>query len=132
MHKPLTIGHLARAASVNIETVRYYQRIGLIQEPQKPLSGYRIYPSETVDRIRFIKSAQPLGFSLQEISELLDLGGGHCADVRQRAEQKRTHIDQQINELQNLRTTLDKLIQSCQADADSVKCPIIESLTTRQ
>lgn len=128
MNKPLTIGYLARAASVNIETVRYYQRIGLIDEPLKPSNGYRIYPEETVDRIRFIKSAQPLGFSLQEIAELLNLGGGQCDDVRRRAELKRTHIDRQINELKNLRKTLDKLIKSCKADADNAQCPILKSL----
>ncbi|VAW90726.1 hypothetical protein MNBD_GAMMA21-1805 [hydrothermal vent metagenome] len=126
MNKPLTIGYLARAASVNIETVRYYQRIGLIEEPKKPSSGYRIYSTETVDRIKFIKSAQPLGFSLQEIAELLDLGDGQCDDVRLHAEQKRSNIDQQIKELTKLRKTLDKLIKSC--NADNAQCPIIKSL----
>jgi len=128
MEQALTIGFLARAANVNIETVRYYQRIGLIQEPLKPPTGYRVYPTETIKRIKFIKSAQPLGFSLQEIAELLDLGSGHCADVRLRAEQKRAHIEQQIIELKNLRTTLDTLIHSCQADTNNIHCPIIESL----
>ncbi len=132
MGQSLTIGYLARAANVNIETVRYYQRIGLIMEPVKPSSGYRIYPPETVARIKFVKSAQALGFSLQEIAELLDLGSGHCHDVRLRAEQKRTHIDQQIKDLTSLRSTLDNLIQSCQVDADKIHCPIIETLAGQQ
>ncbi|MDH5395174.1 MAG: MerR family DNA-binding protein, partial [Gammaproteobacteria bacterium] len=109
-NKSLTIGFLAKAADVNIETIRYYQRIGIISEPTKPAQGYRVYPTETLKRIRFIKRAQQLGFSLQEINELLELGEGNCADVRQRAEGKRTHIDQQIHDLQNLRNTLDELI----------------------
>ncbi len=129
MNKPLTIGHIARTAGVNVETIRYYQRVGILIEPAKPVEGYRIYPSETVNRIRFIKRAQQLGFSLQEISELLELGDGHCDDVRHRAEEKRTIIDQQINDLKNLRGTLDTLIQACQCDGDTSHCPIVETLT---
>ncbi len=128
MVKALTIGYLARMAGVNIETVRYYQRTGLIDEPPKPSSGYRIYPLQTVDRIKFIKRAQGLGFSLKEINELLELGDGHCADVRVKAEEKRAHIEQQIIELTKLRNTLDTLINSCQNTDDSVHCPIVETL----
>lgn len=127
--KSLTIGHLARAAGVNIETVRYYQRLVLIQEPPKPLEGYRQYPADTVDRIKFIKRAQQLGFSLKEIAELLDLGNGHCTDVRVRAEKKRAHIDQQINDLKKLRKTLDNMIKACQTDNDMAHCPIVEALS---
>ncbi|GBE07535.1 mercuric resistance operon regulatory protein [bacterium BMS3Bbin11] len=128
MNKPLTIGHIAQNAGVNVETIRYYQRIGILIEPAKPVEGYRIYPSDTVDRIRFIKRAQQLGFSLQEITELLELGDGHCDDVRHRAEEKRTIIDQQIKDLQNLQETLDTLIQACQCDGDTSHCPIVETL----
>ncbi len=129
MAKPLTIGKIARAAGVNVETVRYYQRIGIIAEPPKPVEGYRVYPADTVDRICFIKRAQQLGFSLQEIAELLELGDGHCHDVQLRAEEKRDLIDQQINDLKNLRNTLDKLIRACQSDNDTAHCPIVETLT---
>lgn len=80
---------------MNIETVRYYQRVALIQEPPKPAEGYRHYPVDTVDRIKFIKRAQQLGFSLKEITELLELGNGHCVDVRACAENKRARIEQQ-------------------------------------
>lgn len=127
--KPLTIGFLAKAADVNIETIRYYQRIGLITEPTKPDQGYRIYPEETLQRIKFIKRAQQLGFSLQEIEELLQLGDGHCEDVRLRAEQKRSQIDKQIKDLRNLRSTLNQLINACQSDLDPSQCPIVETLS---
>ncbi|MCW9031844.1 MAG: Hg(II)-responsive transcriptional regulator [Gammaproteobacteria bacterium] len=127
--KPLTIGVLAKTAKVNIETVRYYQRFGIIDEPPKPADGYRIYPAETIDRIRFIKRAQQLGFSLKEIAELLELGDGHCDDVRLRAEEKQAHIDAQIKDLRMLRGTLDKLIKACQSGSDTAHCPIVDTLT---
>ena len=132
-NKPLTIGFLAKAANVNIETIRYYQRIGLITEPDKPLKGYRSYPTETLKRIKFIKRAQQLGFNLKEVAELLQLGDGsskdQCSDVRQQAELKREHIDQQINDLKNLRGTLTKLINSCKSDKGSQHCAIVETLS---
>ena len=128
MSLSLTIGRLAQKSGVNIETVRYYQRLGIIEEPIKPVHGYRIYPPDTVDRILFIRRAKELGFSLGEISDLLDLGEGHCEDVRHRAEEKRSYIDQQINDLQNLRATLDQLIKTCQAGSDEAHCPIVETL----
>ena len=129
MSKPMTIGRLARFADVNIETVRYYQRFGIIAEPPKPLVGYRVYPQQTADRIRFIKRAQQLGFSLQEIAELLALGDGHCEDVRIRAVQKKKQIDQQIRDLKKLRKTLTDLILSCQGGDDDAPCPIVEALS---
>lgn len=128
MSKSMTIGRLAHTADVNIETVRYYQRVGIITEPPKPLAGYRVYPPDTVDRIKSIKRAQQLGFSLQEIAELLELGDGHCADVRIRAEAKRAHVDQQIKDLKRLRKTLTNLIQSCQGGDNNAPCPIVETL----
>lgn len=130
--KGLTIGRIANAAGVNVETVRYYQRVALINEPAKPVTGYRYYPSDTVDRIHFIKRAQQLGFSLKEIVELLELGEGCCADVCARAEEKRGHIDRQIQGLKELRQTLDALIKTCRDDDHSNHCPIIESLTGKR
>ncbi len=129
MSKALTIGRLAQAAGVNIETIRYYQRFGLMTEPDKPVEGYRIYPFEYIARLRFIKHAKNLGFSLKEITELLQLGDGQCDDVRSRAEQKRAQIEQQINDLQKLRNTLNTLIDACHTDHDAGHCPIIETLT---
>ena len=126
--KPLTIGLLAKAAEVNLETVRYYQRIGLINEPIKPSQGYRIYPEESLSRIKFIKRAQQLGFSLQEIQELLELGEGNCEDIRLRAEQKQTQIDQQIKDLKILRSTLADLINSCHKSTKANHCAIVDTL----
>ena len=131
MAKQLTIGRVAALSGVNIETVRYYQRIGIITEPAKPLEGYRIYPAETIERIRFIKRAQELGFSLKEIADLLDLGDGHCLDIMHRAEQKRDQIRKQIKDLKKLKNTLDILISSCHSDKDPSHCPIIETLITK-
>ena len=127
--KKRTIGSLAKAAEVNIETIRYYQRIGLINEPVKPTHGYRIYPYESLTRIKFIKRAQQLGFSLQEIGELLELGEGHCDDIRLKAEDKRAQIDSQINDLEKLRGTLDELINSCHTNSKSNHCAIVDTLT---
>ena len=127
----LTIGRIADQAGVNIETVRYYQRIGLITEPARPQQGFRSYPAETVDRIRFIKRAQQLGFNLKEISDLLDLGSGHCTDVRVRAEEKRDQIITQIKDLQSLKTTLDTLIDACHAGNENACCPVVETLTRK-
>ncbi|MGV6858099.1 MAG: Hg(II)-responsive transcriptional regulator [bacterium] len=124
----MTIGELADRAGVNIETVRYYQRRGLIEEPPKPLNGFRRYPVATVERLWFIKRAQSLGFSLGEIADLLQLGQGHCKDMRQRAEEKREKIHRQIQDLKRLEQTLDGLIASCQEGDAQAACPIVESL----
>ena len=129
---PMTIGRVARSAGVNVETVRYYQRVGLVAEPPKPRQGYRLYPSQAVDRITFIKRAQRLGFSLDEIGELLELRDGHCADVRTRAEDKRAQIIGQIRDLQALRETLDTLINACRAGREDAHCPIVETLARPQ
>jgi len=126
--KSLTIGRLARAAEVNIETIRYYQRINLIVEPVKPQSGYRQYDVDIINRIHFIKRAQKLGFSLKEIADLLAMGDGHCADIRKRAEEKRDVINKQIDDLVNLRKILDNLIHSCDTTGDA-HCPIVETLS---
>ena len=126
---PLTIGRLAKTAGVNVETIRYYQRVGLITEPQKPLKGYRVYPLETVDRIRFIKRAQKLGFSLQDIGHLLELGDSHCDDVRTQAEAKLAQIEAQIRDLQAIRKTLKTLIAECSSGDKNGCCPIVQSLT---
>ncbi len=123
-----TIGRLAKLVGVNVETIRYYQRIGLINEPATPLNGFRQYPMKTAENITFIKRAQRLGFSLKEIAELLKIGDGHCDDVRTRAEEKRDKIIEQIRDLQSLRDTLDKLICECNSGLDKHHCPIVETL----
>jgi len=127
----ITIGLLATRAGVNVETIRYYQRVGLIDEPPKPLQGFRHYPPAAIDRIRFIKRAQQLGFSLQEIGELLELGSGRCQDVRVRAERKRDQIARQITDLEALKSTLDTLIDACRSGRDDTCCPVVDALSRR-
>jgi len=129
----LTIGRLAKLVGVNTETVRYYQRIGLIDEPATPLGGFRKYSYKTAESIIFIKRAQRLGFSLQEIADLLKIsegkiGEGNCAEVRIHAEKKRNKIDSQIRDLQALRDTLNQLISECNAGKNERHCPIVETL----
>jgi MerR family mercuric resistance operon transcriptional regulator len=124
---PYTIGTLGRAAGVHVETVRYYQRIGLIAEPPRPPGGVRHYAPESVERIRFIKRAQRLGFTLHEIAELLDLGDGRCTDVRRRAEARRDQITAQIGDLQAMRDALEGLIRACRTGRRR-HCPIVQNL----
>ncbi len=124
----MTIGCLAKFVGVNVETIRYYQRIGLIDEPTAPLNGFRKYPQQTAEHITFIKRAQRLGFSLKEIAELLKIGDGHCDEVRTRAEEKRNKIGDQIRDLQSLRETLNQLICECKKGKSDTHCPIVETL----
>lgn len=127
----LTISKLARAADVNVETIRYYQRVGLIEQPAKPLQGYRQYPHSMVSRIKFIKRAQRLGFALKEIDELLQLENGHSNEAKELAEQKLSVINEHIADLSAMSLTLDKLINNNdQSQPDnSNRCAIIEALT---
>ncbi len=124
----LTIGRLAKKAGVNVETVRYYQRIGLIEQPVTPVSGFRVYPVQFIEDIRFIKRAQCLGFSLKEIAELLKIGDGSCVAVRKKAEKKRDKISRQIADLKILQATLDALIGRCKQGKNNGHCAIVESL----
>ena len=125
----LTIGQVASQAGVNLQTVRYYQRRNLIAQPPKPAWGYRRYAANTVERIRFIKRAQGLGFSLDEIRELLALGDGHCDDVRRVAERQRALIAARIADLDAMQQTLDTLIDDCRQSHPAGYCPLIESLS---
>jgi MerR family mercuric resistance operon transcriptional regulator len=127
----LTIGQVARQASVNVETLRYYERRGLIPAPPRRASGYRQYPARTVARIRFIKRAQELGFSLREISGLLALRvdpGTTCADVRTRAEAKIAEIEEKIRDLRRMRMALERLASACRGKGPTSDCPILEEL----
>ena len=127
---PLTIGRLAKVADVNIETIRHYQRKGLIVEPEKPLGGFRHYPDTSVDRIRFVKRAQQLGFSLEEIKQLLILGDQHCSDVQTLAKEKRDKIQQKIAGLLTIQAALDDLISTCYID-DTTHCGFIDGLSQK-
>ena len=128
----LTIGKLAKQANVTIETIRYYQRKGLLVEPDKPATGYRLYPLEAIARLRFIKRAQQSGFTLKEIAELLALDGEHCEDVQKMAEQKRQQIDEQLKTLTALRNVLDGLVKGCQQDQSTDHCSLIDAFSSQQ
>jgi MerR family mercuric resistance operon transcriptional regulator len=126
----LSTSDLAKEAEVNIETIRYYERLGLILEPPRTESGYRIFPPEVTQRIRFIKRSKDLGFTLSEIKKLLTLTEGEdfsCWEVRQFAFQKLQEIDLKIRELQNIKSVLKDLTDRCSQDSPN-DCPILERL----
>ncbi|MCD6042480.1 MAG: merR [Burkholderiales bacterium] len=128
MQPGLTIGKVASAAGVNVETVRYYQRCGLVPEPPRPPGGVRRYPSETVARLRFIKRAQELGFSLVEIRRLLSLGDPQtCGKARALAAEKLSLVLARLADLERMRGVLEALIERCDAANGRVACPIIQS-----
>lgn len=125
----LTIGKLAGAAGVNIETVRYYQRLGLLDEPAKPSNGYRRYSHQQAKRLRFIKRAQGLGFTLSEVGGLLRLSSACiCADTRELAARKLTIIEQRMADLAAMQAALTGLIRQCDVGDGGDACPIIEVL----
>ena len=125
----LTIGALAEAAGVNVETIRFYQRKGLMPEPEKPYGSIRRYGAAELARVRFIKSAQRLGFSLEEIGELLKLeDGARCSEARQLAEQKLVDVRQKLSDLQRIESVLAGLVARCSAVRGRVNCPLIASL----
>ena len=127
----LSRGELARQAEVNIETLRFYERKGLLREPPRTESNYRRYPEDAVQRVRFIQRAQKLGFSLKEIVELLSLRAkprGKCANVRERAEAKIENIDQKIKALKSMRRALAKLVKQCSGRSPATECPILEAM----
>jgi Hg(II)-responsive transcriptional regulator len=127
----LKIGALAEQAGVGVETVRFYERRGLLRRPQRPRSGYRLYPQETVARIRFIRNAQALGFTLHEITSLLTLrvtAGTSCAAVRSRATAKLADVTRRAAELERIRVALKKLVAVCPGRGALVSCSILEAL----
>jgi MerR family transcriptional regulator, mercuric resistance operon regulatory protein len=130
MSKELTIGRVAKLAGVNVETIRYYQRRGLLAEPDKPHMGYRRYPMEMVKRLRFIKRAQALGFTLEEVTGLLGLAEAcACAETRALAAHKMDLIDQKLADLAAMRTALADLVHQCDAGEPTKGCPIIQVLS---
>lgn len=126
-----TISRAARAANVGVETIRFYERRGLIARPPKPLRGVREYDRSTVERIRFVRQAQEIGFSLREIGELLSLRAdpaADCADVRVRATEKREEVQGKLRQLVRIRDALDRLIASCPGGGEVTACTILEAL----
>jgi MerR family transcriptional regulator, mercuric resistance operon regulatory protein len=125
----LTIGRLAAEAGVNVETIRYYQRRGLMTEPAKPTNGQRRYAVDAVKRVRFIKRAQVLGFTLEEIGSLLELDEAHaCADTRVLAANKLQVIEGKLADLDAMRKALTMLLLQCDAGGAKDRCPIIDVL----
>lgn len=128
----MTIGKVARAVGVGVETIRFYERRGLIEQPPRPEGGgYRVYSGETVRRVHFIRRAQELGFSLREIADLLTLRTTHNADasdVRRRATTKLQDVDQKIERLQRIREGLTTLLDSCPGAGPLQCCSILDAL----
>ena len=132
--KPLKIGDVARRAGVGVETVRYYERRGLLKEPARNAAGYRQYAEDAVARVRFIRRARELGFTLKEIGELLALRhdpSASKADVKQRAEAKIIVIKAKIRDLQRTKAVLVKLAAACPGYGPLDDCPILEALEER-
>ena len=124
-----TIGSLAKVAEVPIETIRYYQRRGLVPEPAKPLGGIRRYDEYHVRRLRFIKRAQALGFNLDEVADLLALEDGrHCREAEQLGENKLSLVRERIAQLQRVEQALTALVHECHCNGGPVHCPLIAAL----
>lgn len=127
----LKTGQVAAKAGVNIQTLRYYERRGLLEEPERRASGYREYPPDAVQLIRFIKRAQELGFTLTEIEDLLRLRTDQkaaCSEVRSAAEAKIEDIDQKVRHLRAMKRALGVLVASCSTERSPRHCPILEAL----
>lgn len=125
----LTIGQVAKAANVGVETVRYYHRRGLLPVPERAHGGVRQYSRESLQRLSFIRRAQALGFTLEEIRALLQLNDGStCGAARALAEHKLQAVEERLRELQALRTDLHRLIGQCHANGGTGSCPLIETL----
>lgn len=129
--KLMTVGQVARRAGVGVETVRFYEKNGLLEEPARRTSGYREYDEETVNRLRFIQRAKELGFTLSEIKELFSLrscSDQPCGDVRRRAEAKIAEIEEKVVLLLRMKEVLGQLTSSCGERHDASRCPILEVL----
>lgn len=127
--RSFTIARLANAADVNVETVRYYQRLGLMPTPQRPPGGIRRYTKGDAERLRFIKRAQGMGFTLAETARLLKLNAQRsCRATRQLAATKLQLLDARIEELRTLRRQLARLIAKCDRSQDDTACPVLDQL----
>ena len=127
----LTIGKAAHQGGVKVQTIRYYERRGLLPKPPRTAAGYRTYSDDAIRRLRFIRQAQALGFSLSEIEELLSLrmrSGTTCGDIRQRARQKIATVNAKMDELQRIKLALSRLARACRGNGPTSECPILEAL----
>ncbi|MEO8465912.1 MAG: heavy metal-responsive transcriptional regulator [Gammaproteobacteria bacterium] len=128
----MTIGRLAERAGVPIDTIRYYERNGLLPTPTRRASGYREYGAGDIERLRFIRRAKELGFTLAEIAELLSLTADRHNDMRgvkHKAEERLTQVEFKIKELQRVRRGLQKLIAACPGHGELARCPIVTALS---
>ncbi|MDE2056615.1 MAG: Hg(II)-responsive transcriptional regulator [Betaproteobacteria bacterium] len=124
-----TIGQLANAAGVNVETVRYYHRIGLLAAPDRAYGSIRRYSTDSLQRLRFIKRAQRIGFTLEEVASLLKLADGmHCAETKSLAQHKLSMVQQKLMDLKSIETALKNLVKACDQASSEQECPIIASL----
>ncbi len=127
----LTSSDLAKSGGVNLESIRFYEREGLLPKPPRTAGGYRQFPADSVQRVRFIKRAQALGFTLAEIRELLALRlerGKACHDVESRARAKLIDIEERIRTLKGMKRALSELVAACSEGGGSDECPILEAL----
>ncbi len=128
---PYTIGTMAQSAGVNVETVRYYQRRGLMVEPDRPLGGIRRYSEDDLRRISFIKQCQALGFTLEEVAELLALDDGqHCHEAEAIAAHKLAIVRERLAHLQSIERLLGRLVTQCATNRGVVHCPLITALAS--
>jgi MerR family mercuric resistance operon transcriptional regulator len=125
----MRIGELARSVDVSVETIRYYQRIGLLELPQKPYGHTRSYGSRDLQRLRFIRRAQQLGFSLEDIQALLELSGSDCQQVQTLASEKLNLVREKLRQLQRIESVLATTIERCAKRKGHQPCPIIQTLT---
>ncbi len=135
MASAVTIGRLAKAAGVNIQTLRYYERLKLLTPTARKLSGYRVYGDEAIRRLCFIKNAQDLGFTLREIAELLNLrvsSKSQCGSVLRKAQAKLAQIEAKVQGLQALAQTLRSLMRACKAGQPTDPCPILKCLEEKE
>lgn len=127
----LSIGQVAKRTGITVEAVRFYEKQGLITAPQRTPAGYRQYPSETVNQVRFIQRAKDVGFTLKDIADLLALRqepGTSCADIKLRATQKIEEVEQKMRDLERIRDALARLAMKCRGRGPLSTCPILEEL----
>jgi len=125
----MRIGELARSVGVNVETIRYYQRIGLLELPQRPYGGTRCYGRQDLKRLRFIRRAQQIGFSLEDIRALLELSSSDCKQVGKLAAEKLNLVHAKLRQLRRIESILSKTVEQCARRKGNQPCPIIETLS---
>lgn len=131
----MTIGQVSKLTGVGVETIRFYERSGLLSAPERKSSGYRVYSEDIVNRLRFIRRAKDLGFSLSEVESLLRLrvdSEVSCVQARQQAIEKITEIEGKIQDLQRIRTALTELISACDEPREGGECPILKALARQE